>query len=98
MGTNEHIWIAQMALGVAISLLLYDIALQLTGRPLFAVIAGLAYSFNLGQLFFEANLLTETLTTFWIILTLAGLIHWLLHPEKRSIWLAAGMGFFSSLP
>jgi 4-amino-4-deoxy-L-arabinose transferase-like glycosyltransferase len=94
--TDERVWIAQMALGVVISLLLYYVALKLTGQPSFAVVAGLAHSVNLGQLLFEANLLTETLTTFWIMLTLAGMIYWLLHPEKRSTGLAAGMGFSSS--
>jgi 4-amino-4-deoxy-L-arabinose transferase-like glycosyltransferase len=96
LGTNERIWIAQMVLGVGISLLIYYIAVRLTGQPLFAVIASLAHSLNLGQLFFEANLLTETLTTFWIMLTMAGMLLWLLHPEKRSLLLAVGLGFVSS--
>lgn len=97
VGPDERVWVVQMILGVSISLLLFYIAWKLTGQPIFAAIAGLAHSFNLGQLFFEANLLTETLTTFWVVLTLSGVILWLLQPEKRSIWLAAGLGLTSSL-
>lgn len=55
---------AQLAFGVATSALLYLLALRLTGRPKVAFLAGLSYDINLQQLFFEAILLTEPLTTF----------------------------------
>jgi len=56
----------QMALGIGTSLLLFFIALHMTGRPGVAFAAGLSYSLNLQQLFLEAALLTEPLTTFMI--------------------------------
>lgn len=96
VGTDNRVWILQMVLGVGISLLLFYIALKLTGHLVFAAIVGLSHSLNLGQLLFEANLLTETLTTFWIVLSLAGVVSWLLQPEKRSVWLAGGLGITSS--
>lgn len=96
IGDDNRVWIVQMSLGVGITLLLFYIALKLTGQPVFAAIVGLSHSLNLGQLFFEANLLTETLTTFWIVLSLAGMVLWLQQPERRSIWLAGGIGVASS--
>jgi 4-amino-4-deoxy-L-arabinose transferase-like glycosyltransferase len=95
--TDESTWLAQMLLGVAITMLLFYLGWQLSGKAWFGGLVALAHTFNLGQLFFEANLLTETLTTFWITLTLAGLMLWLRHPKRRSLWLVAGLGVTTSL-
>ena len=55
------------------------------------------HTFNLGQIFFEANLISESLTTFFIVFSLA-LMAWLLFTDaKRPLWqvllvsLAAGL-------
>ena len=70
----RHIMLAQMAFGLGTSLLLFAIALHMTGRPIFAFAAGLAYHLSLQQLFLEASLLTESLTTFFVGATVAALL------------------------
>lgn len=97
MGSDTAVWLAQMALGVAITLLLFYLGWQMTGSAAFGAVAALAHTLNLGQLFFEANLLSETLATFFVVLTAAGMARWLTRPEKRSLWLAAGMGLACAL-
>ena len=96
-GSDQHVWLAQMGLGVAITMLFFYLGWRLSGQAWFGGLVALAHTLNLGQLFFEANLLTETLTTFWIVLTLAGLLFWLTTPRRRSFWLAAGLGFASAM-
>ncbi|HXG05455.1 MAG TPA: hypothetical protein VNO23_18835 [Candidatus Binatia bacterium] len=53
----------QMLFGCMIAGLLFYLGLALTGRPGFAALAGMTYNLNLAQLFFEANLLSETTAT-----------------------------------
>jgi hypothetical protein len=65
----------QLALGLATTLLIYFIAARLSGRAWFGALAGLLHTLNLGQLFFEATLLTETLTTFLVAAALAAVIN-----------------------
>jgi hypothetical protein len=66
-------WLAQMALGLLITFGLFWVAWRLTGNaPLAAGVAAL-YSLLPGQLYFEAALLTETLTTFFIVACLVAL-------------------------
>jgi hypothetical protein len=55
-----------MLAGIGTSVLLFLIALQMTGRPGLAFAAGLTYDINLQQLYIEAALLTEPLTTFFV--------------------------------
>lgn len=92
VGSEARIYLLQLLMGIAITLGFYYIAFRLSGRVWFGVLAGMAHQFNLGQLFFEANLLTETLTTFWIVLTLVGLVHASYHPQARSIGMAFVLG------
>lgn len=66
---------AQLTLGVLTTLLVFYIAWKLTRRAWFAGLLGLAHTLNLGQLFFEASLLTESLAKFLLFLVLAGLAH-----------------------
>ena len=56
---------------------------------------GLVHTLNLGQLFFESNLLTESLTTFFLVLTMTGMLIWLIYPRKRSLGLAFFIGLLS---
>jgi 4-amino-4-deoxy-L-arabinose transferase-like glycosyltransferase len=91
-GPNQRIYLAQLVMGLGISLLLFYIGWQVSGSAWLGGAMALAHSLNLGQLFFEADLLTETATTFWIMLSLAGLAFWLYHPQRRSIGLACGLG------
>jgi 4-amino-4-deoxy-L-arabinose transferase-like glycosyltransferase len=69
-----RIWIAQMVLGLLISLLLYWAVLKLTGDQRFGFALGALYSLIPGQFLFEAALLTETLTTFFIVASIACLV------------------------
>ncbi len=66
-----NIWLGQMILGIAISGLLFWLGWTTTGRVWIGVLLGALYNLIPGQLFFEANILTETLTTFLIVLSLA---------------------------
>jgi hypothetical protein len=96
LGSDQRIYLAQLGMGLAITWLLCYIGWQISGQAWFGGGIALAHSLNLGQLFFEADLLTETPTTFWIMLALAGLAFWLYHPKQRSIILAVGMGLAAS--
>ncbi len=65
----------QLSLGVLTTLLVFYIAWVLARRAWFAGLMGLAHTLNLGQLFFEASLLTEGLATFLLFAVLAGLAY-----------------------
>lgn len=97
LGSDAHVYLTQLAMGLAITLLLYYIGWQVSGKVWIGGALALAHCLNLGQLFFEANLLTETPTTFWIMLSLTGVAFWLYHPKHRSTWLACGLGFVSTV-
>lgn len=67
---NPHtIWLAQMALGWGISMLLFAIGWKSTGSARLGFVTGMAYNLIPGVLLFEANLLSETLATFFVILS-----------------------------
>ena len=70
----EQAWLAQMTLGWLISLLLFWMTCHVTGNAGLGMIIGSLYNLIPGQILFEANLLSETLTTFWVVLSLALLI------------------------
>lgn len=63
------IFFAQSLLGIVISIFLYSIFTKLSGKPVVGLISGLVHSLNPSTLFFEASILTETLTTFFVCLT-----------------------------
>ncbi len=70
----RHIVMAQMAAGLAVSLMLYLIALRMTQRPGLAFAIGLSYHLNLQQLFLEGALVTEPLTTLLLAAMVATLL------------------------
>ena len=93
-----RIWLAQMALGLAISLLLFWLGLQTTRNPAIGAVLGLLYDVLPGQFLFEANLLTETFAAFWILLSLC-LLHAVLGIGRRpasSVLLAFLLGIAAS--
>jgi hypothetical protein len=96
-GPDETVWITQMALGVIITLLFFSLGYKLSGEAWFGGLAALAHTLNLGQLFFEANLITETLATFWVIVTLVGTAHWLHSPARRTLPFAFFLGLAAAL-
>lgn len=65
------VWIAQLALGLLISLLILLILFRLSGAAWLAFTGAMLYNFTAGLLLFEYNLLSETLTTFLVLLSLA---------------------------
>ena len=96
-GWQPRAWLAQNILGLIITGVMFYLGWQVSGQAWFGGVMALAHTLNLGQLFFEANLLTETLTTCWVILALAGAALWLYHPRLHSIWLAAAIGLVAAL-
>ncbi|MGH2620487.1 MAG: hypothetical protein ACRDHG_07945, partial [Anaerolineales bacterium] len=64
------VWLAQLALGWGISMLLFWLGWATTGKDGAGLLAGLLYNLIPGQVLFEANLLSETLTAFLVILSL----------------------------
>ena len=61
------VWLIQSLLGVGISVLLYLLVLQLVPSVGLALALALLHSLTLNQLFYEANILTETLATFLLV-------------------------------
>lgn len=94
IGPDERVYLAQLTLGVLITLLLFFIGWRLTRLGWFTALAAFAYTLNPQQILVEADILTETLTIFLIVLCLAGMI-WLLDSgNKRPLWLVmlTGLG------
>jgi len=65
------IFLVQSLLGIVTSVFLYYIFTRLSGKAIVGLISGLVHSLNPSTLFFEASILTETLTTFLICLTVS---------------------------
>ena len=97
VGSDQRVWLIQLLLGFVTTFFLFYIAWKLTGKFWFGGLIALAHTLNLGQLFFESNLLTESLTTFLLVLTMVGVLVWLLYPKVRSLWLAFLLGLISSI-
>jgi 4-amino-4-deoxy-L-arabinose transferase-like glycosyltransferase len=83
-GPDNQVYLAQLALGLAITLLFFYVGWRMTGRAWFGALAGLLYTFNAGQFFFEANLMTETVATFFVALSCAGVAFLLGEPRSSS--------------
>jgi 4-amino-4-deoxy-L-arabinose transferase-like glycosyltransferase len=81
--SGDFPYAAQLLLGLLTTLLFFYIGRKLTGRPWFGALAALAHSLDLGQLFFEGTLLTETLTTFLVTLSLAAALFAWRQPGTR---------------
>lgn len=63
------IWIIQLIVGVANSLLIYFIIFKATKDQNYSFWSGLCYNFSLILLFFESNILTETICIFFLLLS-----------------------------
>ena len=77
----DRIWLVQMALGWGISLLLFWIAWRTSGSAPLGAILALTYDLIPGLFFFEANLLSETLAAFTVVLSLALFVALMQAPE-----------------
>ncbi len=73
-GTPESVYVLQLCLGLLTTLMVFYIAWRISRRAWFAGLMGLTHTLNLGQVFFEATLLSEALATFFLFFILAGLI------------------------
>jgi 4-amino-4-deoxy-L-arabinose transferase-like glycosyltransferase len=72
--TGDWAYFAQLLLGLLTTWLFFYLGWKLSGRAWFGALAALIHTLNFGQLFFEATLLTETLTTFLVTAAFAGAI------------------------
>ena len=91
LGMDEQkIWITQMLLGVVIVLLLYWITWRTTTSIAMALVVAGIYAFLPAHVLMEANLLTETLTTFWVVLSYALLLYYL-HSNRPARSLIAAL-------
>jgi len=97
VGSDRSVWLAQLLLGLVTTMLLFYLGWKLTDQPWFGGLIALAHTLNLGQLFFESDLLTESLTTFLLVLTMTGVFYWFLYPNRRTIWMSLMLGLISSL-
>ena len=97
IGNDARVYLSQLLLGLLITLLFFYLGWQASRSPVFGAVVALAHTLNIGQVFFEASLLSETLATFWLMLVLACV--WLaLRPETRCRWLPwLGVGVFGAL-
>lgn len=63
--SNVRFW--QMVLGLIIVVAIFGLVRVLGGNTIVAFISAACYGLNLSQVKYEADVLTETLTTFWLI-------------------------------
>jgi 4-amino-4-deoxy-L-arabinose transferase-like glycosyltransferase len=99
-GPDERVYTAQLLLGFVITLLFFYIGWRISGRGWFGAMVALAHTFSAQQLLFEADLMTETLATFWLALAWAGMVFLLeerIGGEERPAWWLIGMAVLTGL-
>lgn len=97
VGSDKAAYGFQLAMGFMVTLIIFYLGWELSGSPGFGALASLAHTLNAGQVFFEANILTETLTTFWIVITLLIMLIWIKKPVGAKVYLLILAGITSSL-
>lgn len=63
------VWLIQSILGISISLILFTLVINHSAKAVLALAVGVVQSLSLNQLFWEANIMSETLATFLIVLS-----------------------------
>ena len=98
-GEPQSVYAVQLGLGVAISLLLFWMTYRATRSTGLGLLVGLLYDLIPGQFLFEANLLSETLTAFLVLLSMVLLGELLRAGDRRvdAVW-ALLLGISSALP
>jgi 4-amino-4-deoxy-L-arabinose transferase-like glycosyltransferase len=99
-GPDERVYTAQLLLGFCITLLFFYIGWRISGRGWFGALVALAHTLSAQQFFFEADLMTETLATFWLALAWAGMVFLLEERpggEQRSPWSLIGVAVLTGL-
>lgn len=95
----QSIWIFQLALGLCITQLLYWMGWFTSRNARLSFTLGLLYNLIPGQFLFESNLLSETLTTFLILLAFLLLILVIRTKQPKQEMLSVFLlGIASSLP
>jgi len=92
----SNIRFVQMALGLFVTAVLFWIVYRFTQNNIMATIAGAFYGLNLSQVQFESTISTESLTIFFILMSLAFFSKFLLNGRSRPWWLFSSI-LFSSL-
>ena len=95
VGSDDKVYFIQLLLGFFITLGFFYIGWRITDQPWFGIAAAMVHQFNLGQLFFEANVLTETLATFFVVASLVCVLEGIFNPAARKWWLAFLSGLAS---
>ncbi len=74
-GNTDRVYLLQLCLGVLNTFMVYYIAWRVSQRAWFAGLLALIHTLNLGQIFFEAAMLSETVATFFLLIILTGLVY-----------------------
>lgn len=96
MGSNALVYGVQLLMGLVLTMLFFFFGWRATSKPVFGAIAAMLHTLNPGQFFFEANLLSETISTFWVMLALMGGMMWLMTPRWRTWWVALAIGLVTA--
>ncbi len=67
-GNHQFVWLIQSLMGIGISLMLFELAFSRTKNIRASFLIGLSYALAMNLLFFEASLLSESLSTFLVVL------------------------------
>jgi hypothetical protein len=91
--------LVQMGLGLALTALMFWLGRRMTGSDVAAAAVGAGYGLSFSQIFFESNVLTETLTTFGVTLSVIALLlafAWLDEERLPFTWVAT-LGIMSAV-
>lgn len=97
VGSDSTVYLLQLGMGLAITLGFFYIGWRITHNAWFAALAAMVHQLNLGQLFFEANILTETMATFWVLVALVAFVYGMDKPGRGRAWVSCLMGIVSAL-
>jgi hypothetical protein len=86
---DARVYAVQLVLGLLTTLLFFYIGYRITGKEWFGALVALAHTLNPGQLFFETYLMSETLTTFTVVVILAITAYLFYTPSPARSWKAA---------
>ena len=67
-GNHRVVWLIQSLMGIGLSLMLFELAFSRTKSIRASFLIGLSYALAMNLLFFEASLLSESLSTFLVVL------------------------------
>src|SRR5215467_16309608 len=94
---NQNVWLVQCILGIGISLICYYIVAATTESRIAAFSAGAIHTFSLNQVFFEADVLSETLAAFLVTLSVGTFVRFARRPSSAVAGLLALISAFAAL-